>query len=178
MKVIFRALAFFVVSGCSFVYASDNNTLPRFSDYLVNVYRGQLKVPTYYKKTGGEWRDDMGKLVAPPEINFAGKYYIGIHSCGADCRYYTLSDLASGSDSNALDIFSNDEGRPQTTSDGRTYITSLVGRPDSKMLVAQYHIEQDATSKAECRERIFSLSEDGKEVKPITRTVNFCEEFH
>jgi hypothetical protein len=177
MKAIFRALVVFVVGGCAFVHAANNVVLPKFSDYPVDVYNGKLKVPTYYKEVDNEWRDDMGKLVAPPVINFAGKYYIGIHSCGAGCRYYTLSNLASGSDSNALDMFSNDEGHPQKTSDGRTYVTSLVSQPDSKMLVAQYYIDQSTISKEECRERIFSLSDDGKEVRPITRTINNCEEF-
>ncbi|TDN70784.1 hypothetical protein [Paraburkholderia sp. BL10I2N1] len=178
MKFIFRALAIFIAGGCAVVHATNGNVLPKFVEYSVNVYHGQLKVPAYYKKTDGEWRDDMGKLVQPPGVNFAGKYYIGVHSCGADCRYYTLSDLVSGSDSSALDMFSNDQGHPLKTSDGRTYMTSLVSRPDSKMLVAQYHIEQGDATKEQCRERFFSLDDDGKEVRPITKTLNFCTESH
>ncbi len=118
----------------------------------------------------------MGKLVAPLQVNFAGKYYIGLHSCGAGCRYYTLSDLTNGSDSNALDVFSNANRRPQRISDGREYISSLVSHSDSKMLVAQYHIAQSAKSSEECRERIFVLSDDGKSIKPITETTRSCEE--
>lgn len=117
----------------------------------------------------------MDKLVAPPGVNFAGKYYIGLHSCGAGCRYYTLSDLTDGSDSNALDMFSNANGRHQKISDGREYISSLISRSDSKMLIAQYHIEQTATSPEECRERFFVLRHDGKNIKPITETIRFCE---
>ncbi|SEI61109.1 hypothetical protein [Paraburkholderia diazotrophica] len=179
MKAIFLVLTLLLAfaSQCVCTYAADSGTIPNFSDYPVEVYNGHLKVPNYYKKTDGEWRDDMGKLTAPPEINFAGKYYIGSHSCGAGCRYYTLSDLASGSESNALDMFSNDERHSPKTFDGRSYVTSLVSRPDSKMLVAQYHIEQGATSKEECRERIFLLSDEGKKAKPITKTINHCEDF-
>lgn len=177
MKSILRALAFFiVVSGCTLSHASDNGGLPKFSNYSVNVYRGELKIPDYYKKIDGDWRDNMGKLVAPPAVNFAGKYYIGTHSCGSGCIYYTLSDLTTGADSNALNIFSSDGEHPQKTSDGRTYITSLVSQPDSKMLIAQYHIDPNATAKEECRERIFSLSDDGKQVRAITKTVDYCEQ--
>ncbi|MGF6968976.1 hypothetical protein OKW43_006004 [Paraburkholderia sp. WC7.3g] len=178
MKAIFRALMVFFVGECAFVHAADNRTLPNFSDYSVDVYHGTLKIPNYYKKVDGAWRDDWGKMVSPIGINFAGKYYIGTHSCGGGCRYYTLSNLVSGSESNALDMFSNDERRSQKTSDGRNYVTSLVSQPNSKMLVAQYHIDRSAISEEECRERIFYLSDDGKEVRPITKTVNFCDERH
>jgi hypothetical protein len=175
MKLIFRALTLFLASSFFVANAADKNVLPTFSAYPAEIYRGELKVPDYYQKTEDGWRDDMGKLVAPLKVNFAGKYYIGLHSCGAGCRYYTLSDLTNGSDSNALDMFSNANGRPQKTSDGREYISSLVSHPDSKMLVAQYHIAQNATHPEECRERIFVLSDDGKNIAPITETIKFCE---
>ncbi|MGF6305770.1 MULTISPECIES: hypothetical protein [Paraburkholderia] len=110
MKAIFRVLMVFFASECAFVHAADNGALPNFSDYSIDVYHGTLKIPTYYKKVDDAWRDDVGKTVAPIGINFARKYYIGTHSCGASCRYYTLSNLVSGSESNALDMFSNDEG--------------------------------------------------------------------
>ena len=71
-------------------------------------------------------------------------------------------------------MFSNANGHPQRISDDREYISSLVSRSDSKMLVAQYHIAQNDTSPEECRERIFVLSDDGKNIKPITETVRFC----
>jgi hypothetical protein len=155
MKNAMTILLFFAVSTHAVADSSKDVVLPKFSEYSIDVYRGKLKIPNYYEKIDQDWRDDMGKLVAPPAINFAGKYYIGIHSCGADCRYHTLSDLTNGSDSNALDMFSNDLGYPQKTSDGRIYITNLVSRPTSNMLIAQYHIEGNSTSQEECRERIF-----------------------
>jgi hypothetical protein len=143
MITILRALIILVATAYVLAQAEGVGILPKFSDHTVDTYKGQLITPSYYKKDGEDWRDDMGKSVAPPAINFSGKYYIGIHSCGAGCRYYTLSDLASGSESNALDMFSNDESRPQKTSDGRLYITNLISRPTSSMLVAQYHIEKN-----------------------------------
>ncbi|SOE83474.1 hypothetical protein SAMN05446935_3885 [Burkholderia sp. YR290] len=175
MKNIFRAVMFFATTGYTLAYAVDSMVLPKFSDYPAKIYQGELKLPTYYKKIGDDWRDDMGKMVSAPVINFAGKYRIGIHSCGASCRYYTFSDLASGSDSDILDMFSNQAGHPLKTTDGRVYITDLISRADSAMLVAQYHIEQSGALKEECRERIFSLANDGKNIKSITKTINLCE---
>lgn len=175
MKYLFRAVMFFVTAGYTFAYAVDGMVLPKFSDYPAKIYHGELKLPTYYRKIDDVWRDDMEKMVSAPVINFAGKYHIGIHSCGADCRYYTFSDLASGSDSDVLDMFSNQTGRPLKTTDGRVYITDLISRADSAMLIAQYHIEQSEALKEECRERIFSLTNDGKKIKSITKTINLCE---
>jgi hypothetical protein len=177
MKTILRVLILLVATSYALAHAKGVGMLPKFSDYSVDAYRGPLRIPSYYKKDGEDWRDDMGKLIAPPAINFAGKYYIGIHSCGADCRYYSISDLADGSESNALDMFSNDGSHPQKTSDGRSYIVNLLSRPTSNMLVAQYHIEQNQTSEQECRERVFLLRGDGKQVKSITGTISFCEKY-
>ncbi|WP_245616628.1 hypothetical protein [Paraburkholderia acidipaludis] len=154
---------------------AEKGVPPKFSDYTTEIYKGQLKIPNYYQKTDDGWRDDMGKLVAPLEINFAGKYYIGLHSCGAGCRYYTLSDLSSGTDSSTLDIFSNADGHSQKISDSHEYTSTLVSRANSKMLIAQYHIEQTTTLPEECRERIFVLSDDTKSIKPITDTIKFCQ---
>lgn len=66
---------------------------PRFEDYEVSSYRGAIRPPKWIRHVGdNEWRDNFGKLVAPPEINFAGRYFIALHSCGTGCSYYTLTD--------------------------------------------------------------------------------------
>jgi hypothetical protein len=156
-------------------YATETTVAPKFSDFPAGVYGGKLHIPSYYVKSDDMWRDDMGKTVAPPKVNFAGKYYIGVHSCGTECRYYTMSDLTTGNDSKALDMFSSDGEKPQKTSDGRTYVTELLSRPDSKMVVAQYHIDPSASKPEECRERIFLLSDDEKKVTPITATIPSCQ---
>lgn len=156
-------------------YAAETTVTPKFSDFPAGVYGGKLHIPSYYVKSDDMWRDDMGKTVAPPKVNFAGKYYIGVHSCGTECRYYTMSDLTTGNDSKALDMFSSDGEKPQKTSDGRTYVTELLSRPDSKMVVAQYHIDPSASKPEECRERIFLLSDDEKKVTPITATIPSCQ---
>jgi hypothetical protein len=114
---------------------------------------------------GEEWRDQTGRRVGSPRINFAGKYYLAAHGCGTGCLYYTLTDLSSGRDINMLDMFSTMEPPPKTR-DGRIYFTELFARPNSKMLVARYTIMPGPELEAECRERSF-LFEDGR-VKPIS----------
>ncbi|WP_205417378.1 hypothetical protein [Trinickia diaoshuihuensis] len=118
----------------------------------------------------------MGKEVAPVRINFAGRYYMGLHSCGTQCRYFTLSDLSTGQDSNAFDMFSAADGKRATTRDGRSYVTELVVHPNSTMVIARYHIDSSAARPSECRERVFVLADDGMQVNPITATVEGCEQ--
>ncbi|MFM0285061.1 hypothetical protein [Paraburkholderia megapolitana] len=143
-----------------------------FSKYPAPVYQGSLHIPDYYKNTADGWRDDDGKLVAPPVINFSGKYYIGVHSCGAECRYYSLSDLSSGKDVNALNMFSSDE-TPLRARDGRVYITDLISKADSALLVARYYIDAFAGKPAECREKEFLLGADLK-IVPASNTLLSC----
>ena len=146
---------------------------PRFSDYPVPLYQGAIHPPGWIRQgTDGEIRDDLDKLVEPPEINFAGKYFIAVHSCGTSCRYYTLTDLSSGRDLETLSSFASAEPPPRTR-DGHTYITILVHRPASRMLVAQYHVELKL-GKEECRERVFLF--DGQKLKPVTKTRYHCTE--
>jgi hypothetical protein len=179
MKLIMRT--FLAITGFSITllasttFAQSASSPPEFSDYSVQTYSGKLRIPSYYVKSGDVWRDDMGKEVSPPKVNLAGRYYVGVHSCGTECRYFTLSDLTTGNDSKALDIFSSDGEHPPKTKDGRTYVTVLVTRPDSRMLVAQYHIEKSESKPEECHERVFLLGEDGKGVTPITATINQCQ---
>jgi hypothetical protein len=154
--------------------AADGTIMPKFSDYPTAIYTGSLHIPSYYIKSGDVWRDDMDKEVSPPHINFAGKYYVGLHSCGTECRYYTLSDLAEGSESSALDIFSSDGSEPKKTSDGHNHVTELISKPDSLMVIAQYHIDHYLNIPPQCRERMFLLSKDGKKVSPISGIFNTC----
>jgi len=158
------------------VLAQTPQERPKFSDYPAILYKGPLRIPSYYVKTGDVWRDDMGKEVAPPTINFAGKYHLGLHSCGAECRYFTLSDLSTGQDTKALDMFSSDGEKPSKTTDGRTYITGLLSHADSTMVVAQYHIDESDSHPSECRERIFVLDSNGRKLTPVTGTINGCED--
>jgi hypothetical protein len=148
--------------------------LPRFEDYGAPFYGEAIHPPKWIRHIGGDgWRDNLGKLVGPPEINFAGKYFIAVHSCGTGCRYYTLTDLSTGSDLDLLKMFAAAEPSPKTR-DGRGYITELFSRPDSRVLVAQYHIGLNHGDE-ECRERVF-LFESGK-LEPVTNTRRVCRKF-
>ncbi len=147
---------------------------PRFEDYPAEPYRGAIHKPKWiHQGDSGEPRDALDKLVIDTEINFAGKYFICVHSCGTGCRYYTLTDLSTGRDSDLLDMFATAEPTPKTR-DGRDYLTELFSRPDSRMLVAQYHVSM-YTSKEECRERLFLF--DGGRLKPLTATRRACGKY-
>lgn len=156
--------------------ANGPSAAPEFSDYPISVYNGALHIPSYFTlDSSGVWRDDLGKEVAPVQVNFAGKYYLGLHSCGSECRYFTLSDLSTGRESKALDMFSAADGKPPRTRDGRGYVTELIVHPNSTMLLARYQIDGSADHPSECRERVFVLSHDGNEAKPVTPTAAGCK---
>src|SRR5262245_59038243 len=98
---------------------------PRFEDYPAGTYTGTIHQPKWIRQvTATEWRDDLGKLVEPPEINFAGKCFVTVHSCGTDCRYYTMTDLSSGRELDLLKEFGSGEPSPKTR-DGHPYIADL-----------------------------------------------------
>jgi hypothetical protein len=139
---------------------------PRFKDYQVPLYKGAIHRPKWIRHVkGDEWRDDLNKLVDPPEVNFAGKYVVACHSCGTGCRYYTMTDLASGRELNLLKDFDAAEPPPKTR-EGYPYITDLVTRAKSKLLIAQYQI--DSPRGQECRERAFVYN--GHSLTPISST--------
>ncbi|HZS45287.1 MAG TPA: hypothetical protein VFC63_09320 [Blastocatellia bacterium] len=143
---------------------------PRFEDYKVAVYSGPIHPPKWINHVGSdEWRDYRGKLVEPPEVNFAGKYYVAAHSCGTECRSYTLTDLSDGRELDLLTDFDAGDHQPKTR-DGYTYITVLVTRANSRLLVAQYHVKLPGVE--ECRERAFVL--DAGKIRPITKTRRSC----
>jgi hypothetical protein len=176
-KTILSVLVDIILVGIILIASAKASTriqIPQFEDYPVAIYTQRIHVPAYYVQHGDVWRDNMGKQVEAPRINFAGKYYIGLHSCGAECRYFTLSDLKENRDSPALDMFSSAGQDPMKTSDGRVYTTELISRPDSKLLVARFHIEKASGAPDECRQRIFVLSNDGQKVEPVTNTINSC----
>lgn len=143
----------------------------QFMSFPVSII-DTARVPGGYRlDEDGAWRDGMGKRVRDPVVNFAGQYHLGPHSCGAGCRYYTLTDLASGADlSPAVEMFGSIDP-PSRTRDGLIYVTDLLSRADSRLLVAQYILE--ATQGEECRERLFVL-EEGR-LRTISATRNTCE---
>jgi len=148
-------------------------TSARFEDYEVVIYRGTIHRPKWIRRVADdEWRDELGKLVESPEINFAGKYFVSVHSCGTGCRYYTMTDLSSGRELNLLKDFGAAEP-PPTTREGYPYATDLVTRANSKLLVAQFHV--DSQRGEECRERAFIL--EGEKLRPVTNTRRSCTDY-
>jgi hypothetical protein len=146
---------------------------PRFEDYGVTVYSGAIHRPKWIRHVGSdEWRDHFGKLVEPPEVNFAGKYFVSVHSCGTGCRYYTMTDLSSGRELNLLNDFGAAEPPPKTR-EGDPYVTGLVTRANSRLLVAQYRI--DSPRGEQCRQRAFVL--DGDKLTPTTGTRRTCTQY-
>jgi hypothetical protein len=142
---------------------------PSFEAYGVPLYNGQIHLPKWIQREDdGSWQDDLGKLVAQPEVNFAGKYFMAVHSCGTGCRFYTLTDLSSGRERDLLTPFATAEPPPKTA-DGHEYLTVLHGRPHSRMLVAQDYV-QTTNNTEECRERV-SLLENERlvEVRSVAR---------
>ncbi len=145
----------------------------RFEDYKVPLYIGEIRQPKWISHEDDDtWSDQNGKYVGPPEINCAGKYFIAVHSLGTGARYYSLTDLSSGLDLDLLDRFTTGEERLKTQ-DGRGYLTILYGQPDSKMIVAQYHIDNRDRDE-ECKEQSFLL--ENEKLTPITEWV-MCRKF-
>jgi len=156
------------------VSVAGQNVSTRFEDHAVSPYQGYVHLPHWIQHgSESDWRDEMGKRVDPPEVNFAGKYFVAAHSCGTGCRYYTLTDLSSGRELDLLDRFTTSEPPPKTL-DGHEYLTILHFRPDSKMLVAQYHIDT-LTAHEQCRERAFLLM--NRKLSSITKTARSCSKF-
>jgi hypothetical protein len=143
---------------------------PVFADRPVRTYRGSLQTPRWIKNVDGVWRDELGKLVDAPEINFAGRYFLAVHSCGTDCRYYTLTDLVTREDiEDVVNAFDSGEPHPKT-SDGFPYSSLLYYRPNSNLLIVQYQV--DKNGERECRERSYLFA--NRSLRPITKTLRAC----
>ncbi len=175
MKFLIQSSLILVFLVFSISAQEEEEKLPRFENYEVPLYQGKIHLPKWIKfdKEYDFWRDDLEKAVDDPKINFAGKYFITAHSCGTQCAYYTITDLASGRDLRVLDVFSYAEPTPKT-SDGYEYFTDLFYRPNSGMLIVQYQVDLGDRN-FQCRERLF-LFEAGK-LKPITQTRRECGKF-
>lgn len=154
LKTYFLAMVCFLVLVAQ---AKGDLIDDEFSKFSVEIYSGSLHIQKYYTKTDDGWRDDEGKMVDIPHVNFAGKYFVGRHSCGAECSYYSVSDLKMGRDLNFLNMFSSGEDIPARTRDGRRYFTELISRPGSRMLIARYHISASSNRGEQCKEKNLSL---------------------
>ena len=146
----------------------------KFADYPTAKYRGRIHNPKWIKRVkGGEWRDDLGKLVSDPYINFAGKYFVAVHSLGTGARYYSMTDLSTGRESDLLGRFSTIEPIPKLR-DGREFLTVIYVRPKSQLVVVQYLIDYMNKPDPECRERSFLF--ENRKIKALTKVSYHCRE--
>lgn len=144
-----------------------------FEQFQAVVYQGPIHIPTgLHKDEEGAWRDALEKWVDEPEVTFAGEYYLAGHSCGTFCRYYQLFDLRTGQEIQGVDQFTCAEVPPKTP-DGHPYLTILYAKPDSRLLIAEYHLDFDDPNKQEtCRQQYFVLK-NGK-LQAISKIFSFC----
>ncbi len=148
----------------------------QFDQYPVEIYKGPMHTPSGLRNIDGSWRDESGKMVAPPEVTFAGEYYLAVHSCGADCRYYQLSNLRTGTDIDEISRFSTGE-MPPKTEDGHSYLTILHYQPDSRLIIAEYLLDFDGRdAKEACRQQYFVL--EGDKIRALSQVFRFCTEEH
>ena len=166
MKVVYAVIV--VISLVSVSNSQSRSRLPRFEQYKTKVHSGKIRHPKWMSFENGNARDEQGKLTDRAHINFAGKYFISAHSCGTECRYYTMTDLSNGRDSGLPSIFDASEATP------RKDIPILFTRRFSNLLIVQYLPKLEGGSK--CRERSYLLS-NGK-FKPLTRLVNDCRQLN
>ena len=74
MESLGRAIFLLIICVLSIPAQKD---LPRFENHEVSLYKGKVHLPKWISRISeGEWRDDLGKLVESPEVNFAGKYFV------------------------------------------------------------------------------------------------------
>jgi hypothetical protein len=149
----------------------------QFEQFPVKVYQGPIKIPAgLHIGERGDWRDEDDHLVVPtgPKINFAGEYYLYELGCGTSCSVYELANLKTGANVPDISMFSDADSQ-LNTKDGHPYQTALYYRPNSRLLIAEYHLDVDDPNKTEtCRQRYFVL-ENGK-LRPISKTFLFCTE--
>jgi hypothetical protein len=146
----------------------------QFEQFPAKVYKGPFKIPAGLREDEQGWLDEADHLFDPPKVNFAGEYYLPVLGCGTGCHYYLLMNLRTGVSIPEISMFNTGETLPKTK-DGHPYMTGLYYRPDSRLLIAEYHLNFDDPDKTEtCRQRYFVL-EDGK-LRPISRTFMFCTE--
>lgn len=146
----------------------------QFEQYPAKVYEGPIKVPARLHKDKDGWKDEDGRGIALPSVGFAGEYYLPVQSCGTGCRFYSLVNLRTGVGIPEISMFDSGDPLPRTKN-GHPYLTELFYRPNSRLLIAEYHLDFDNPHKTEtCRQRYF-VFEDRK-IRPISKTFPFCTE--
>lgn len=139
-----------------FSFINANELLEEFNKYPAKIYQGEHKIPKDYQCSNGECRDINNKLV-DLSINFAGKYSIIAHSCGAGCRFYSMLNVENGEDN--LEILSPFNTTPDV--DGKETIDDLLSKSDSRLLIVQ------TISDTDCKQKSFLF--DGNALRPLSQ---------
>lgn len=162
-----------VFLGSGHISSAQEPAAIQFSQFPAAVYKGRVNIPRgFHKDEDGAWRDDLDKLVAEPDVNFAGEYFLAAHSCGTSCRYYSLNNLRTGRDIGQISMFDAAEPAPRTK-DGYTYIPILFYKPNSRLLIVQYELDlRTPEERNQCRQRYY-LFEDGR-FRAISKTLKSC----
>lgn len=114
------------------------------------------------------WANSLARLKSILRENTLSEFTIAEPAAGTN----TLTDLSSGRSLDVLRDFDAGEPAPKTR-DGYPYITNLITRANSKLLVAQYHV--DLHGGEECRERAFVF--DGDKITTISKTRRACTRY-
>jgi hypothetical protein len=157
----------------SFCSAQKEKQTFSFNEFSVDVYHGHLKIPkVFLKDKDGLWQDVASKSMQTPQVNFAGEFFIAVHSCGTCCRYYTLHNLKTGEEIKQVSMFNAGDPTP-VTKDGHTYVPILYFKPDSRLLVVQFELDLcTPVERNQCRQRYY-VFEDGR-FRPISNTIFSC----
>lgn len=139
-----------------FSFINANELLEEFNKYPAKIYQGEHKIPKDYQCSNGECRDINNKLV-DLSINFAGKYSIIAHSCGAGCRFYSMLNVENGEDN--FEILSPFNTTPDV--DGKETIDDLLSKSDSRLLIVQ------TISDTDCKQKSFLF--DGNALRPLSQ---------
>lgn len=151
LKMYVLFIVFFMVNIPGYVFADDFFKKTKIN----NIYNGEIVLPDDYKqdKSEGTIRDNLYKMV-DIQLNFAGKYSIVRHSCGAGCMYITLIDLSSGNeDYDIFSKFSLSEANSFQINDEK-YITYPVSVKESYGVIMKYIPDIDGKP---CYEQKFIL---------------------
>ncbi|MCM1512271.1 MAG: hypothetical protein NC112_04065 [Oxalobacter formigenes] len=176
----FLAIAFFLAK------TGNCQSRPLFEDYPVReIYTGEFHLPDDLTKEVANdpitktfeditWRNEVGKRINSPEINFAGKYYLFINSLGTLAHYYRMIDLSTGKYVSNTDIFDSSEIHYMRTRRGYRCLTRLFTKPDSRLVLAQC-TDARLIDNPECEARYFLL-DNNRKFRPLTKKRYSCIE--
>ena len=131
-KTIFMVLLFSILLNA-------NELAKEFEKYPTKVYNGELLFPQDYQCDENNCKDINYKIV-DLSLNFAGKYAVVLHSCGTECRFYSMIDVTNANED--FEILSRFNTTPDTSS-SKESIDILTHSKNSKLLIVQKFYSDD-----------------------------------